>query len=91
LVIAKGHETARPVLELHREQLDMTAEILVRRETIEREQFIELLDGKSEDEVFLDASAPGRSSEHTARRRNGRRRAARPRSDGQPASARTLA
>ena len=30
----------------------MTSEILLRRETIEREQFIELLEGKSEDEVF---------------------------------------
>ena len=30
----------------------MTSEILLRRETIEREEFIELLEGKSEDEVF---------------------------------------
>jgi cell division protease FtsH len=30
----------------------MTSEILLKRETIEREQFIELLDGKTEEEVF---------------------------------------
>ena len=30
----------------------MTSEILLRRETIEREEFLQLLDGKSEEEVF---------------------------------------
>ena len=43
---------ARSVLDEHRHSLDVTSEILLRRETIEREQFIELLDGKSEEEVF---------------------------------------
>ena len=43
---------ARQVLENHREALDMTSEILLKRETIEREQFIELLAGKTEEEVF---------------------------------------
>ena len=36
----------------HRKKLDLTSDILLRRETIEREQFIELLAGKSEVEVF---------------------------------------
>jgi cell division protease FtsH len=45
-------ELARQVLEEHRKALDVTSEILLRRETIEREQFIELLDGKTEEEVF---------------------------------------
>ena len=40
------------MLEERREALDVTSEILLRRETIEREQFIELLEGKSEEEVF---------------------------------------
>ena len=48
----EAHQTARQVLEDQREALDLTSEILLKRETIEREQFIELLDGKSEDEVF---------------------------------------
>ena len=43
-----------------RETLDVTSEILLRRETIEREQFIELLEGKSEDEVFGARSRPSR-------------------------------
>jgi cell division protease FtsH len=51
-IVEEAHQTARSVLEDHREKLDLTSEILLRRETIEREQFIELLAGKTEDEVF---------------------------------------
>jgi cell division protease FtsH len=51
-IVEEAHQLARDILEEHREKLDMTSEILLRRETIEREQFIELLDGKSEEEVF---------------------------------------
>jgi cell division protease FtsH len=51
-VVEEAHQTARRVLEEHREQLDTTSEILLRRETIEREEFIQLLEGKSELEVF---------------------------------------
>ena len=51
-IVEEAHQLARTVLDEHREALDLTSEILLRRETIEREQFIELLDGKSEEEVF---------------------------------------
>jgi cell division protease FtsH len=51
-VVEEAHQSARNILDQHREQLDHTSEILLRRETIEREQFIELLAGKSELEVF---------------------------------------
>ena len=51
-IVEEAHQTARGVLEEHREKLDVTSEILLRRETIEREQFIELLAGKTEEEVF---------------------------------------
>jgi cell division protease FtsH len=51
-IVEEAHQTARGVLENHREHLEMTSEILLKRETIEREQFIELLEGKSEEEVF---------------------------------------
>ena len=74
-----AHQTARQVLEDRREELDMTSEILLKRETIEREQFIELLAGKSEDEVFLDAAPSIRNSrQHPRRRRRGSARATRP-------------
>ncbi len=51
-IVEEAHQTARQVLDEHRESLDVTSEILLKRETIEREQFIELLAGKTEDEVF---------------------------------------
>ena len=40
------------MLERNRDKLDYVSDILLRRETIEREQFIQLLDGKSEEDVF---------------------------------------
>ena len=51
-VVEQAHRKARDILEEYREQLDRISEILLRRETIDAEQFVALLEGKSEDEVF---------------------------------------
>jgi cell division protease FtsH len=51
-IVEGAHQSARDVLEEHRKELDHVSEILLRRETIEREEFIQLLDGKTEEEVF---------------------------------------
>jgi cell division protease FtsH len=51
-IVEEAHQLAREILGQHRQKLETTSEILLRRETIEREQFIELLDGKSEEDVF---------------------------------------
>jgi cell division protease FtsH len=51
-IVEEAHQSARAILDQHRQKLETTSEILLRRETIEREQFIELLEGKSEEEVF---------------------------------------
>ncbi|MBD0282994.1 MAG: cell division protein FtsH, partial [Thermoleophilaceae bacterium] len=51
-IVEEAHQTARQLLEHHRDQLEMVSHILLRRETIEREQFIELLEGKTEEQVF---------------------------------------
>jgi len=51
-IVEEAHQVARDLLDEHRKELDHTAEILLRRETIEREEFIQLLDGKSAEEVF---------------------------------------
>ncbi|TML34172.1 MAG: ATP-dependent metallopeptidase FtsH/Yme1/Tma family protein [Actinobacteria bacterium] len=51
-IVEEAHQVARDLLDDHRKELDHTAEILLRRETIEREEFIQLLDGKSAEEVF---------------------------------------
>jgi cell division protease FtsH len=57
-IVEEAHQTARQVLEDHRQSLDMTSEILLKRETIEREQFIELLEGKTEEQVFGSEEPP---------------------------------
>ncbi|HEX6461379.1 MAG TPA: hypothetical protein VF032_20850, partial [Thermoleophilaceae bacterium] len=51
-IVEEAHQVARDILLAHRDDLDLTSDILMRRETIEREQFIQLLDGKSELDVF---------------------------------------
>ncbi len=51
-VVEEAHQMARSILEDHKDDLEHTSEILLTRETIEREQFIDLLAGKSELEVF---------------------------------------
>ena len=51
-VVEEAHQAARDILDQHKGKLDHTSEILLRRETIEREEFIQLLEGKDEREVF---------------------------------------
>ncbi|GAC1323550.1 MAG: ATP-dependent zinc metalloprotease FtsH [Thermoleophilaceae bacterium] len=51
-IVEEAHQIARALLEAHRDQLDYVSEILLRRETIEREQFIQLLDNRAEGDVF---------------------------------------
>ena len=51
-IVEEAHQTARRVLEERRDHLDYTSEVLLKRETIERDEFIQLLAGKAEDEVF---------------------------------------
>jgi cell division protease FtsH len=51
-IVESAHQTARDILDEHREDLKRISEILLVRETIDAEQFVELLKGKSEEEVF---------------------------------------
>jgi cell division protease FtsH len=51
-IIESAHQRARGILTEHQPNLTKISEILVRRETIEKEEFRALLDGKSEEEVF---------------------------------------
>ena len=53
-IIEAAHQRARGILTDHQNDLNKISEILVRRETIEKEEFLALLDGKSESEVFGD-------------------------------------
>ena len=55
-----AHQRAKDILGEHQEKLVTISEILVKRETIEKEEFAALLAGKTEDEVFgSEAPPPG--------------------------------
>jgi cell division protease FtsH len=51
-IVEEAHKRATEILTQHRPALDTISEILVRRETIERQEFESLLEGHGEDEVF---------------------------------------
>jgi len=51
-IVEAAHQNARDILSNHRESLERISEILLKRETIEREEFEALLDGRSEEDVF---------------------------------------
>jgi cell division protease FtsH len=51
-IVESAHRQAQEILTEHRSALDRISQILLKRETIEREQFEALLAGKSEADVF---------------------------------------
>jgi len=58
-IVESAHVQATDILSRHREQLVKLSEILIKRETIEKDQFVALLEGASEEEVFgAEAPAP---------------------------------
>ena len=69
-------------------ELDRISKILLERETIDAEQFVALLEGKPEEEVFVDEEEPAaRPSRRRARKGPARGRAANPRPrPGSPAA-----
>ena len=56
-IVEAAHVEAKDILSRNRDRLTKLSEILIKRETIEKEQFQALLDGRSEEEVF-GAEAP---------------------------------
>jgi cell division protease FtsH len=57
-IVEASHQRAKDILTEHREALGNISEILVKRETIEKEEFAALLDGKSEKEVWGSEEKP---------------------------------
>ncbi|HYM57075.1 MAG TPA: ATP-dependent zinc metalloprotease FtsH [Solirubrobacteraceae bacterium] len=51
-IVESAHQQAKDILEEHREVLTTVSELLLKRETIEREEFEALLAGKSAEEVL---------------------------------------
>jgi cell division protease FtsH len=56
-IVENAHVLAKEILTTHREALTKLSEVLIKRETIEREQFESLLAGGTEEDVF-GAEAP---------------------------------
>jgi cell division protease FtsH len=56
-IIEDGHELALKVLREHMDELHRISQILIERETIDKDQFERLLAGETEAEVFADADA----------------------------------
>jgi cell division protease FtsH len=51
-IVESAHQQAKDILTQHRASLDSISQVLVRRETIEKEEFEGLLAGKTEEDVF---------------------------------------
>jgi cell division protease FtsH len=61
-IVESAHQRAKDILGEHREHLTTISEVLLKRETIEKEEFVALLDGKSEEEVFGTDDSPEETS-----------------------------
>jgi len=76
-VIEEAHTLARRVLDEHVEDLHRISGILIERETIDKDQFVRLLEGASEEAVFGDESVPAGEADGAAEEK--KRRAPKPR------------
>jgi cell division protease FtsH len=77
-IVEGAHQTAKDLLTEKREELDRISNILLERETIDAGQFIALLDGRPEDEVFVDEEEPAQPAEPAAEPERPQRGGARP-------------
>ncbi|MHB1362125.1 MAG: ATP-dependent zinc metalloprotease FtsH [Thermoleophilia bacterium] len=69
-IIEGAHHTAQNILLGHKEQLDLITNILVERETLEKEEFEALLEGTSPEEVFREKDAK-RAAESEEKKKKG--------------------
>jgi cell division protease FtsH len=77
-VIEEAHTLAHRVLEQHSDELHQISAILIERETIDKDQFVRLLAGETEEDVFPSEAPAEPSAEEKARDKE-RRRAPTPR------------
>jgi cell division protease FtsH len=69
-VIEEAHDRAHSVLKEHIDELHRLSAILIERETIDKDEFLRLLEGASEEEVFADETpAPAPTEEKPKERR----------------------
>jgi cell division protease FtsH len=67
-VIEEAHDRAHQVLRDHMDELHRLSAILIERETIDKDQFLRLLEGASEEEVFPEET-PAPAEEEPSRER----------------------
>jgi cell division protease FtsH len=69
-VIEEAHDRAQTVLRDHMDELHRLSAILIERETIDKDEFLRLLEGASEEEVFADETpVPAPEAESPKERR----------------------
>ena len=77
-IVEAAHQTAKDLLNDKRDELDNISKTLIERETIDAEQFVALLDGKPEEEVFADEEEPSKPVEPAPEPEKAQREGARP-------------
>jgi cell division protease FtsH len=77
-IVEAAHQTAKDLLEEKRTELDTISKILLERETIDADQFVALLDGKPESEIFADEEQPEQPVEPAPEPEKAAREGARP-------------
>jgi cell division protease FtsH len=83
-IVEDAHQTAKDILTDKRDELDRISKILLDRETIDAEQFVALLAGKSEDEVFAEEEEAAKPEPPAAEPEKAQREGPRPRPHPRP-------
>jgi len=77
-IVESAHQSSKDILNDKRSELDTISKILLERETIDAEQFVALLEGKPESEVFVDDEEPSAPAEPAPEPERAAREGARP-------------
>jgi cell division protease FtsH len=77
-IVEGAHQTAKDLLTDNRAELDRISKVLLERETIDAEQFVALLAGKPEDEIFAGEEEPAKPVEPEPEPERAQREGARP-------------
>ena len=83
-IVEEAHQAATKILTKHRKELDNLSKILLERETIEAEEFVALLEGKPEEEVFSDDEEETAEPPEAEAEKSSAREGARPRVQPKP-------
>jgi cell division protease FtsH len=77
-IVEAAHQSAKGLLNEHREKLERISKLLLERETIDAKEFVALLDGKPASEVFHDDEEPAKPADPQPEPERPQREGARP-------------